>query len=197
MASRLVVAAGYGVAERALTLEGEALFRVRHNAARPFLVRAFGAITEDLGTEFVIRAYRDSIGGDSVRVAVTSGSVALRTAGGAEGAQAVVRAGESAVASDGSAPVLLSAADTAKLTAFARGELTFDDASMARVALELERWYDVDVLVTTPSLAVRHLTATFNGEPLDDVLRVVALSIGARVEHRGRAVTFRPAGPPQ
>lgn len=197
VASRLVVAAGYGGAARDLVLDGEALFRVRHDAARPFRVSALGAVTEDLGTEFAIRAYRDSAGGDPVQVVVTAGSVAVRQAGATGAADAVVRAGERAVVSATSAPVLLADADTSKLLAFARGELAFDNAPMVRVAAELERWYGVRVTVASPSLAARHLTAAFASESLDDVLRVVALSVGARVERRDSVVTFRAAGPPK
>jgi ferric-dicitrate binding protein FerR (iron transport regulator) len=40
-------------------------------------------------------------------------------------------------------------------------------------------------------LASRHLTATFNGEPVDDVLRAIALALGASVDRQGDTVRLR------
>src|SRR5207253_457823 len=58
VASRLRVPRDYGVRTRAVELEGEAYFVVRHDPAHPFLVRTAHGTTEDLGTEFDVRAYR-------------------------------------------------------------------------------------------------------------------------------------------
>jgi ferric-dicitrate binding protein FerR (iron transport regulator) len=97
-ASRLVVAPDYGSGSRTVDLEGEALFRVRHDAARPFRVRAGSIIAEDLGTEFVVR--RLGAGDhERVRVAVREGIVAVRS-GSAPSARDTLRARDVAIASD-------------------------------------------------------------------------------------------------
>src|SRR5512133_275727 len=57
--SRLVVAAGFGDGTRELTLEGEAEFDVQPDEARPFRVRTAPTVTEDIGTRFGLRAYRN------------------------------------------------------------------------------------------------------------------------------------------
>src|SRR5438034_1212892 len=75
--TRLLVPRDYGVRERAVALEGEAYFVVRHDPAHPFLVRTAQGTTEDLGTEFDVRAYREE---KSVQVVVAAGRVALRGA---------------------------------------------------------------------------------------------------------------------
>src|SRR5687767_10984139 len=74
--SRLTVSAGYGDDMRAVELRGEAYCDVLHDEARPFVVRAGGANIRDLGTTFTVRA----TDGQAVRVAVTSGLVALSPA---------------------------------------------------------------------------------------------------------------------
>src|SRR2546429_929061 len=79
--TRLLVARDYGVVVRAVELEGEAYFVVRHDPAHPFLVRTAHGTTEDLGTEFDVRAYREE---RSLQVVVALGRVALRRAGGAD-----------------------------------------------------------------------------------------------------------------
>src|SRR5690606_32688824 len=54
-ASELVVAGGYGAADRGVELRGEAYFEVDHDEARPFRVRVGDALVTDLGTVFTIR----------------------------------------------------------------------------------------------------------------------------------------------
>jgi transmembrane sensor len=76
-------------------------------------------------------------------------------------------------------------------TAWTSGRLVFRDAPLPEVAGALRRWYGVELRVADPALAGRHLTATFHGEPLPDVLRVVGLALGARLERRGDTVVVR------
>jgi transmembrane sensor len=193
VASRLDVAAGYGGKARELTLEGEALFRVRHDASRPFRVTAAGALTEDLGTEFTIRAYGPT---DTVRVVVTEGSVALRAAGAATGG-ATIRAGESGILAPGGLAAVTPTPNGEAATAWTRGELAFRDAPLARVAEELGRWYDVEVNFADSALAARRLTTSFTGDSLGAVLRVIELTVGVRAERNGRVVTLRAGAPPR
>ena len=54
--------------------------------------------------------------------------------------------------------------------AWTSGRLVFRDASLARVAGEIRRWYGVSLHITDSSLVNRHIFATFNGEPVDQVL---------------------------
>ncbi|CAN5424695.1 hypothetical protein BH09GEM1_BH09GEM1_40360 [soil metagenome] len=62
---------------RNVELEGLANFRVTHDVARTFRVRARNAVTTDLGTEFAVRAYRSD---SAVVVAVTAVRCGLMTA---------------------------------------------------------------------------------------------------------------------
>jgi transmembrane sensor len=86
-----------------------------------------------------------------------------------------------------------SAARAADDTAWTSGRLVFRDAPFAEVAASLRRWYGIELRAADPALAERHLTATFRGEPLPDVLRVVGLALGARLDRRGDTVLVHPA----
>ena len=74
-----------------------------------------------------------------------------------------------------------------------RGSLVFRDATLAEVSGELRRWYGIELRVDDSTLAGRHLTMSFNGDPLDRVLRVIGLGLGADVERRGDTVFVRPS----
>jgi len=184
--SRLVVAAGYGGSAREVALEGAAWFSVRHDAARPFVVRAGGSVVRDLGTEFTVRT--DGLtGGRGVAVAVTAGSVSLDTL--------VLRAGDRAERrGDGT---LVAARGTVRDddVAWTRGRLAYHDADLDEVRADLRRWYGVDLRVADTVVARRRLTATFDGESADDVLRVIALALGGDVERHGSTATLRRATP--
>lgn len=191
VASRLGVAAGYGATSREMTLTGEALFRVRHDAARPFRVHAAGTVSEDLGTEFAVRAYSAT---DTVHVVVTEGEVAVRS--GASGdSGAVIRAGQMATVPPGTAAIVASTPTGNAAPAWVGGTLVFTDAPLSYVAAELERWYDVDVVIAEPALGSRRLTSSFAGDSLADVVRVIELSLGVRAERSGRTLTLRAGRP--
>lgn len=166
---------------RTLELEGLADFAVTHDASRPFVVRAGNTTTTDLGTEFVVRAYP----GTMVDVAVTSGRVALA----ASASTVTIGAGQAArVAPDGA--IRRNDAD-ADATGWLMGRLAFHETSLAEVAAELSRWYDVEVSVADSALVLRRVTATYASPTLYGVLDALTASLGARYEQRGRTIVIR------
>jgi ferric-dicitrate binding protein FerR (iron transport regulator) len=59
------------------------------------------------------------------------------------------------------------------------------------VSSELRRWYGVELRVEDSALASRHLTMTFSGDPLERVLRVIGLGLGAEIERHGDTAVVR------
>ena len=57
---------------------------------------------------------------------------------------------------------------------------------------QLSRWFDIEFRLADPSLASRHLTASLGDQPTAEVLDLLALSLGARLERRGRVATLYP-----
>lgn len=186
-ASTLEVGAGYGGSAREVRVRGDAFFEVVHDT-RPFVVRTHNAVVEDIGTAFTVRA--DS--GAQTRVVVTSGVVALSGTGGAPD---TLRAGDRGMVGGGQVVVERGAA-TAEDAAWTRGELIFRDAPLAEVAAELSRWYGVPITVSDAALGRRRVTATFDtSQEVDDVLQVLAATVGARVRRSGGGVVLSPARP--
>jgi len=191
-ASRLVVAAGYGSDSRTVDLEGEALFRVRHDAARPFRVRAGSVIAEDLGTEFVVRHLVTTDRGP-VHVAVREGIVAVRS-GAAATARDTLRARDVAIANDTGVFVRRDQNLDAYF-GWTRGQLIFDDARLSDVAAELSRWFDLDVEVADSTIANRTLNVTLlTTTPIEEILQIIGSSTDVKVERRGRVVRFTGPG---
>ncbi|HEY2375646.1 MAG TPA: FecR domain-containing protein [Gemmatimonadaceae bacterium] len=187
--SQLTVASGYGAGQRVreVELHGEAYFDVVHDTTRPFVVRAGGAIIRDVGTSFDV--LNDN--GARVRVVVTSGSVSLR-AGVANDSVALMAGDVGMVQADGRVSAQ-HGASTAPYLAWMRDSLIFREASISEVSSGLRRWYGVVLLVDDSALARQHLTMTFVGDPLAQVLRTIGLELGADVERRGDTAIVRPS----
>ena len=187
-ASQLTVAANYSQRAREVELHGEAYFDVVHDSTRPFLVHAGASTIRDIGTTFAVR--NDS--GAPVQVVVTSGSVSLRSGIGNDSG-VVLAAGDVGIVRPDGRVSAQHGASTAPYLAWMRDSLVFREAPISEVSGDLRRWYGVVLRVDDSSLARRHLTMTFAGDPLDRVLRVIGLELGAQVEHRGdSAIVRRP-----
>jgi transmembrane sensor len=188
--SRLTVSAGYGSPDRRVELEGQALFGVQHRPDHPFSVRVGAVEIRDLGTRFSVHSDREA-----VRVSVLSGSVLLVDTVPRAGRSLPLKAGESGMlAREQQRPAQRTAASPEEL-AWTRGRLVFDNASLARVRDDLHRWYGLTLVIADSALLNRHLTAAFSGESPAQVLDVIALALGARIERRGDTAFVRARSP--
>lgn len=203
-ASRLRESPTFDVDARDVWLEGEAYFDVAHDAAKPFRVHTSGAVAQDLGTRFLVRAYAES---RDVRVVVADGLVSLR------------RASDSGTAPDPRAAnvpdsVLLRPRDLGRLeadgrlttesgvalddyTAWTSGRLVFTDTPLRDAIPRLSRWYDVQLALGDPDLGRETFTATLTHEPVSDVVRLLAATVHARVDQRGDTLVLLRRRVPQ
>jgi transmembrane sensor len=190
--SRLTVPADYGTTSRAVDLHGDGYFDVQHDASKPFAVHVGTALIEDVGTTFTV----ESDAGDTTSVAVVSGSVRLRGRSSAPDRGVLLAAGDrGSIDARGNVRAERHAVRDDDV-AWTTGRLVFRDASLTRVAGEIHRWYGVTLHVADPSLLDRHVTASFSGEPIDQVLKILGLTLGARVDHQGdSAIITTTRGP--
>jgi transmembrane sensor len=185
--SRLAVSLPTGASGlRELTLDGEALFTVVHDTARPFVVHSRYGTTVDVGTSFAVRAYRS----EPYRVVVRDGQVAL----GAEPGARLLETGD--VASGGADGTMHVAHDpaAASLIDWTTGRLTFQHRRFADVVPELERWYGVTIRIASPSLRDRRITGQLDTESRAEAMAAIGRTLGARYETHDTHVTFSIAG---
>jgi ferric-dicitrate binding protein FerR (iron transport regulator) len=186
-ASRLSIVAAFGEEAREVHLEGQALFQVTHDPQSTFRVVTADGLTEVLGTRFVVRAYAED---SATSVALAEGSVRLVAPNDNGGARAVtLRPGQIGHADRGAVRIA-SDEDVVPFLSWAEGQLVFGDTRLGDAARDLSRWYDIDIRFADAALAERRLTASFRGEPIDQVLDLIALSLDLRYERSGRAIVF-------
>jgi transmembrane sensor len=177
---------------RDVVLDGMAEFRVVHDTTRRFTVRARNAVVTDIGTEFVVRAYESD---STVRVAVASGVVSFASATSPDGGgRIVLRANEVGEFGMDGRPEIVRAADASRYTEWVGGRLAFQDESLGRVAVELSRWFGVNVRVASPALARRRVSGIYAQPALSHVLDALAASLGATYTQSSSGVVFKERG---
>jgi transmembrane sensor len=185
--SRLRVAPDFGERSRDLYLDGTAYFDVVHDSTRPFRVHTATAVAQDVGTRFVVSAYRES---GSTEVVVAAGSVTLRAPHDSSTRAVQLGAGNLARIGGRNAPVVVRAVDPSQYLAWMDGRLVFHDTPLSDVVTELHRWYDEDVRIGDSTLAELPLTASFDAASLRETLKVITTVLPLRAVRRDGVVTL-------
>jgi transmembrane sensor len=142
----------YSTEQRVIELEGEALFTVAPDPARPFLVRTRGATVKALGTRFNVYELPGQ-----VRVAVLEGKVQVQ----APANRLALSAGEAAQVSGGRAALQLPA-NVGAAVAWERQQLVFEDATLAEVVAEFNRYNDSRIHIQGDIGHTTRLSGTFD-----------------------------------
>jgi RNA polymerase sigma factor (sigma-70 family) len=160
-------------------LAGSAFFDVAHDAARPFTVQALGHAVTVLGTRFAV-----DLGADGLRVAVESGRVQLRSAG---GATRVLGAGDSAHID--AAQQLRTSAGTTEVAPWRTGWLDFHHVPLGEAVARLAR-YSPRPLAVAPGAADLSVVGRVRIADASGWLRLLPGSLPVRVDGADR-----PDGP--
>lgn len=160
--------------QREVYLSGEAFFDVQSNPELPFIVRAGKVAVTVTGTRFNIKAWEED---KTTEVVLEEGVVYLGNllqAGKNEGI--MMNPGEQAIVDKSSGKTFVNKVSTEKYTSWYKGKLIFDETPMQEVALQLERWYGVKVIIGDPVIYKYRITTTFENEPLNQVLELLKIS---------------------
>ncbi|WP_166360705.1 FecR family protein [Pseudomonas akapageensis] len=157
--------------------QGEVMFSVEHDSARPFVVQAGGGSVTVTGTRFDVR--RDP---EQTRVAVESGTVRVQGREGGQGAPVTLTAGLGSRISTGGDVAAAYAVNTDDLTAWRSGKLVFNDAPLSEVVLEVSRYRDKPVSVAAGKAANLRLSSVFKADDTDALLRVLPSILPVKVQ---------------
>ena len=178
--SRLRVPADFGSTTRTVTLDGEALFTVVHDAEHPFTVQTSRTTIRDVGTTFVVHAYGDDA---SDRIAVSEGEVALPGVS--------LQARDVAVVDTKGHIDVERNADVGPYVGWIQGTLIFRRTPLRDAAKDVARVYDLDIRIADSTLAGALVTGSFGGQTAEAVLSAMTYVVGAHFERTGRTVVIR------
>lgn len=187
--SQLKIPGNYGDPSRTVYLEGEAFFEVEHDEEHPFVVITPQGYVKDLGTQFNIMAYDSS----KIEVAVKEGLASLGTVkeGNLQKELVELTPDKLGILKKVGGLTVSDVTDMQEFTGWAEGKLVFRETSFPEVIRRLERWFNIECIIEDSQLTERTLTATYKDMPLDEVLRVLSVSVHASYERQNRTVIFR------
>jgi transmembrane sensor len=167
--------------------DGEALFDVAKDPARPFIVRAGDTDVRAIGTSFTVAR----IAGQPVSVLVREGVVELVQPKQTAHAPMRVSANTRATVAQTAAPVVIARIDPEQLDrelAWRQGRLVFAGESLSAAASQFSRYSDTRILIVDPELAGRGVAGVYDaGDPVG-FAQAAALSLGAQAEIRENEV---------
>lgn len=134
--SKLTFPTDFRGAERKVTVEGEAFFRVTKNAAKPFVVSIAGSEIKVLGTQFNVSSYPEDV---ATTATLLEGSIQFSNSG----REVILKPNQQVSAGYSKLDVRNVSADD--FAAWTKGEFLFNDVPLNVVMQKLGRWYNVDV----------------------------------------------------
>ena len=152
-------------------LRGEALFDVRHDAARPFRVLAADVEATDVGTVFDVRMEEGA-----TTVAVRQGAVHVRERGKAD---RDLQAGEWIRVSD---DVVTGSVPSEMIGAWRDRTLIADNQTIKQMITFLRPWTKARIVLTSQALGEKRVTGTYDLHKPEASLRLIVGSYGGTVK---------------
>jgi transmembrane sensor len=167
--SRLQVS--LGASERRVVMgEGEAVFDVAHDPARPFVIAAGDRDVRVVGTRFDVRR-RDG----QLTVSVERGVVEVEPADGAPGRGFRLHPGQRLDHLEGAGDVKLTAIDPAQIAPWKTGRLIFRDRPLAEVVADLNQQFAKPIVLQDAALGEARVSGVLVLDDEAAVIRRLAL----------------------
>ncbi|ACT94045.1 FecR domain-containing protein [Dyadobacter fermentans] len=160
---------------RTVSLQGEAFFDVKPDAAHPFVIQANGTEIRVLGTSFNVKAYNEA----PVRVDVATGKVRVTK----DAHRVDLVKGESAEVLKDS---IRSLQANMNLMGYRTQVYEFNAADLQDVVKSIRDGYHVDVRLANDKIAQCRLTIRFEKEPVDATLSVIAETLDLNLRKEGK-----------
>ncbi|MEO6524428.1 MAG: FecR domain-containing protein [Mucilaginibacter sp.] len=192
--STLKVLKGFNIKTREVYLSGEGYFIIAHNQAKPFMVHTEKINVKDIGTEFNIKAYpADRVTEASLIKGLVEITLNKSVQSNKAGKAIILSPDKKFILDNYAMEHLINEKKNAAVfsigqitknvetnsvveTDWTQNKLTFFDEPLSDVALQMERWYGVKVIITNPTLKAMRFTGTFDHGEITHVLEALKLS---------------------
>jgi len=194
--SEITYGEDYGTGLREVNLTGEAYFDVVKNVNKPFIIHAGNINIKVLGTAFNVRCYP---GEKNTETSLVRGSLEITMKGSTE--KYLLKPYEKLIVNnnpvidekgnipgglpDGGQPEseiklsrlsILPQDSSIVETSWVNNRLVFRSETFEEVALKMERWYAVSIVIKDDKLKTKKLTGVFENETVDQALGAIQLT---------------------
>ena len=162
---------------REVSLEGEAFFEVSHDENRPFIVHTGEVQTQVLGTSFKIEAFKNH----QLSVAVATGRVSVdyKEPNRPLKSLAVLTPGRKVSWNPIDHQSVTTTLAIEDVSAWKDGTLAFTDVRLDDIAAELERWYNIKLIIKDAEVNAYSLSISVNGNaPINAALDAITGATG-------------------
>jgi len=166
--------------------DGQAVFDVAADKARPFLITAGDRTVRVVGTQFDVRHRAGRLS-----VTVTRGTVEVLPADGASGPAFRLHPGQRLEHVEGQATAQVVAAAPEQALGWRAGRLVYRDQPLSVAVADLNALFPRPVRVDDPKLAATPISGVFIVDNEDAVLRRLALLVSAQTVPSGAGVTLQ------
>lgn len=163
----------FGLKERDVKLTGEAFFEVKKDEKRPFQVESGKVNVTVLGTRFNYKAFPEDT---MIEIVLAEGKVSLNSASSETGKEIILIPGERAVVNKMTNETNISSENIEKYIGWHEGKLIFDECPISEVALQLGRWFGIEVEIADPQILGYQISTTFENESLHQILAMLELA---------------------
>jgi ferric-dicitrate binding protein FerR (iron transport regulator) len=164
--------------ERVVELTGEGYFEISKNQQKPFKVKVNEAVIEVLGTHFNVMAYANE---GHLTTTLLEGSVKVNKG---SKSQLMVPGQQARIGED----ILLKNVDVEEAVAWKNGLFYFNNADIATIIRQLERWYGIEAAYSG-EISSKHFSGIISRDTeLDKVLEMLSLTKTVRFKTEGRRI---------
>ncbi|MFA6402268.1 MAG: FecR family protein [Salinivirgaceae bacterium] len=165
----------FNIKNRTVKLTGEAYFEVQSNTESPFFVNTSYFNVKATGTRFNIMAYPKEV---NHSVSLIEGKVAVTTVNtdGSHEKISNLKPNQHLTYNSQNRKASIETEDTYKHIAWKDGKLVFRNDLLSDVAKKISRQYNIDIEVIGESVMQYRFRASFENEPLNELLRLLKIS---------------------
>lgn len=157
---------------RLLKLNGEAFFEVTRNPKKPFVVESVNSSVKVLGTSFNYKAY--DLDEENILI-VNTGRVEFSDIDNTK--KSILEKGEKVEYSVANKFIKKSVNNNKNFLSWKTGVLVFENETFENIINEISGFYNQTFTITNPTLKSIRLTVTFDNQNLQNVLKVIELTM--------------------
>jgi ferric-dicitrate binding protein FerR (iron transport regulator) len=167
-------------------LKGEAYFKIQHDSSRTFIVDIDGVLIKDIGTSFNVKAYPES---NTIEVVVESGEVMFYSD---TDSGLYLRANGKGVYNKTTKTFTVDQPEENVLSYKTRF-FTFSNSDLESVVQSLNGVYEKEIVVSD-NIRNCHITVSFNNESQDEIVAIIAETLGLTIKESEGKITLEGPG---
>ncbi len=192
---------------REVELTGEAFFDVVRDETRPFIIHTSAIDVKVLGTAFNVRSYAEE---KNTETSLIRGSVEITLVKSPDKKKIILKPNDKLIVTNNEGTLVEEGGhvkannnvlklekinykkkdSSAVETLWISNKLAFDEETLEEIALKIERWYDVRLIIADEKLKKESYTATFEDKTLGEVMEALQASGGFRYSINKKDVTI-------